>query len=319
MSEVTTLNTTLKQILNVLMQSTNRIVTAINKVGSILAKTSVIGRKLSTSAFGKETGITKIGQFNQMIDQMFQGVKGTSFGSKEEGAPKGGIFSGLTKDFKGVQKLFKNVGKTIGSKVGGAFKSLGPQMLMFALIMEPLQALIGAFLEPLEALTPLFEAWGGILSQLLIPVVQILLAVLMPLTPAFVAIAEALLPLIELLASSVGWLVPVVEILASLIILIARFGEVMIQLWGWLRVGFETITAFAGGFATFFTGLFEGISNFFLGISNFFTTLWANIINGVRNFGDAIGNFFSDLWNGLLEAGRNFLEGGFDGDPDTWW
>lgn len=318
--QLTTLNTTLKQVLNVMMQSTTRIVTAINKVGSILAKTSVIGRRLGTSAFGKETGITKIGDFNKMIDQMFQGVKGTSFGTPaEEGGKKGGIFSGLTKDFKGIKKGFKNVGKSLMSTVGKSFMALGPQMALFALIMEPLQALIGAFLEPLDALIPIFEAWGSILSQLLVPIIGLLIDILVPLTPAFVAIVNALMPLIELLASSVGWLVPFVEILAQLIILVANVVGVFTNLIGGLGIVFEVVNQVAATISSFFSGLLEGVNLFVQGFGQFFANLWDNIISGIRGFGETIQNFFDDLWNGLLEKGRNFLEGGFDGDPDTWY
>lgn len=338
--QLTTLNTTLKQVLNVMMQSTTRIVTAINKVGSILAKVGIIGKGLSTSRLAKQTGISKIGDFNKMIDQMFQGVKSITLGTtgEETGKPAGflsifeqmkadftkgfdlgGAGTQLGKRFKGVQKVMGGVGKTLMKSVGGAFMSLGPQMALFALIMEPLQALIGAFLEPLDALIPIFEAWGSILSQLLVPIIGLLIDILVPLTPAFVAIVNALMPLIELLASSVGWLVPFVQILAQLIILVANVVGVFTNLIGGLGIVFEVVNQVAATISSFFTGLIEGVNLFVQGFGEFFARLWENIINGIRGFGETIQTFFEDLWNGLLEKGRNFLEGGFDGDPETWW
>jgi len=69
----------------------------------------------------------------------------------------------------------------LGGEFGGQFKTMGKM----ALVMAPMQALIGGILEPFEPLTEIFGMFGEMIGIGLLPIVQALIPALMSFVPLF--------------------------------------------------------------------------------------------------------------------------------------
>ena len=91
------------------------------------------------------------------------------------------------------------VAKGIGGAMMGGISSLGPQMLALSLVMKPIGALLEGIMEPLEPITDLFGAVGEILGTLLIPIVNDIMKVFMPLLPILIDVVKALNPVIAIM------------------------------------------------------------------------------------------------------------------------
>ena len=104
------------------------------------------------------------------------------------GVGKGLPLKTMGKAFGGIKK----VGKAGFNAMGSAFGAMGPQMML----MQAAMGGIGAFLAPMELIGVYFEAYGSILSQLLVPVMEGLMPLFDGLIPIFEQVVAALLPVV---------------------------------------------------------------------------------------------------------------------------
>lgn len=283
--------------LTALMQiNLNKLILAVVNNTKWISQLIVIGRRnLDKSTFFK--GMSKL--------QISKKIEGISTPITQGIGPKQALGGIDKKTVKNSKKFFGNMGKSMKGMMKGS-----AQMALMSLAMEPLNAMISAFLEPMEMLTPLFEAWGSILSQLLIPIVIVLMDVLMPLTPVFISLVEALMPLILLTVSIIGWLVPLIELLAAMTIALLNLVSIITNSLSILTVLSEGIRVFFATFFGFFTDGWKWISDGLAEIANGIKNFWDNIINGVK---DATGNLFDiieETWEGLTSIFRTKETGG---------
>lgn len=231
-----------------------------------------------------ETAVPPADQLLQNLTQQGEGIDlAGTFGKITGGAPGKKQMGGFSKAIKGA---------------AGGLAAMGPQMLIFSLLMEPIQALLGAFLEPLNMLLPIFEMWGTILSQLLMPIVMALMAILMPLTPLLIAIVNSLMPILDIILPLIMILVPVLELLiAGLLVVINIFTIVT-----------EAIGGFFQMLADFLARLSDAFFGWIQGAVDWFNNLLTGIVDTIIGF-----------WQDLMDKIKGFFEGGFDGDPDTWY
>lgn len=273
----------LDKLISAVHSNTDILAHAIFNSMTVLGNT-IIGAKLGEtpgatpgkSAFQEaidlfEGAVENLGEF--MVEELQlvkTGVSGTGTGKKQDKQAKG---------------FFKTMKKGLGGMVKASAK-----MALIGAVMEPINAMIQAFLEPMEMLTPLFESWGTILSQAIIPIVIALMEALMPLTPAFVAIMEALMPVAMFLVSIIHVLIPVMVLLAELVIVIANFFKVIFEGLSILTGVVYQIGGLIEGLADLLTGLFKHVSDFF------------------NNIADAVKNFIDEFIEKSKEFGRNIAD-----------
>lgn len=185
--------------------------------------------------------------------------------------------------FMGMGGGTANVLSGLGSSLMASFGPLG-------ILLQLLQPLISAFLEPLEMLTPMMEMWGTILSQLLVPVMLMIMAILEPFTPVIISLTQALLPIIELVLGLMTPLLPLINVLAWIL-------DLVLKLVGWLT-NFASIGSY---FSQYLTGMVqEGI-----------TRMKENFLNG-----------FVDMIQNAVERMRALVLGAFDNIKNKskdWW
>jgi len=343
-----TINETIKSALNTLtVKLSNEIRSAANLLTkAILTGTRMgqTGKGVGKSQLGQDFGVTKIGDLFTKLNEYFKPIpqivkqvgqsaqpnlKTGWFGSVGAGQvispqrmqaiqqsipqPTGGfkkIFGSMGKMLKGV---FGNVGKSL-------FASFGPMMLLF----QMLSPLIQAFLEPLDLMTPLFESWGTILSQLLIPIILSLMDILMPFTPVLEALVQLLLPILDIIPAIISWIVPLIEIITTGATgIISAVSVVVTFIMGAVNTGISFIGEYIAAIAGFFINISEKFTAFFQWAISWASDLWEGIIDKFRGVGNRIKRVFGDIWDDIVETIRDkfnvFSGGGLDNNPDTWW
>ena len=236
-------------------------------MASTFVKAILTGRNVGKTALGQEFKLTSKKDLFPQIDKIF-----APKALPEEG---GTPIKKLGKSLKGI---FKDVAKSIGA-------SFSPMMLLF----QMLQPMIQAFLEPMDLLSPLFESWGTILSQALIPVVLALMDVLMPLTPLFDSIVANLLPILQILIPIVQILIPAIEAIVTILMFVF---DIIGMLGAYMAV---FITFIGGAVAWFSETVFGAIRNFMIGI----VAVTTSIRNAISNFIDGVTAFWSNLVGGV--------------------
>ena len=294
----------IKQLTAVVQLNLNRLVLALVNNTKWLASVAGIGKKISASSMGKQLGVKTMAQFLEKVSAIQPPtdaiVQAFNFGPQ----PSGGT---AAPPAKGIKKLFlgmKSGMKGMGAAAKGILSSV-PQLALMAIVLEPLTALLGAFLEPLEMLTPLFESWGSMLGQLIIPIALALMEVLMPFTPMIQALVSMLVPLIPLLILIFKIMNPIIFVLPFIIDAITMVANVL------------TIVTVAIGGVVEIANTF--IDNVIKGIADWLGGLWDLVSTWAGNIVAAIVNWVRDAVQSVKEAVSNFFKGGFDGDPDTWY
>ena len=261
------------------------------KVGEVIATISAIGKGTGASLW-QDMGITgtgtpnkkgvpsvKMTDVNQKIMSVLQGkslfnnmgLATTSrpmptFSPPQQRADPMAIFNPTSpppesseshqglKSFGHFAAGFPNLKKTM-PKVLEGFKSLGPQMMMMALVTKPLTAFFEGLFAPLEIFSTYFGAFGTILSQALMPAILMWVPVLNALIPVIVQLTNAAIPLINL------GLIPMMILLNVAVI--------------------PALT----GLATLLTGLSNALEPLNRTVQN--------VTNTIQNFGSGVSDFFS--------------------------
>lgn len=181
----------------------------------------------------------------------------------------------------GIGGLFKGIGQSMKPMVS-QFAAMGPQMLAMSLIIQPIQAFLEGILTPLEPLTELFGAFGEILGTALIPLVNMLMAFLMPMIPVLQGIANLLAP-----------------ILPILFMMLTPFGQLMAI--------FQIIGAFMPpDIAAWFTNLpniiGDTLTNLGTIIQTSLSSIWAVIVDSIGGLGFQIGVAVTKAINDFLHT-----------------
>lgn len=201
------------------------------------------------------------------------------------------------------------------------FASLGPQAMLAAVALQPIQELLTGLLEPLEPITDIFGTFGTYLSQMFLPVMNIITPFLVSLMPIFSAIGSALGPIISLIFqfSGIGvW----ISILTPLIPLITFLAELFSSLMTAISPLLGLIGGMLGmlidlGITKLIMGIAGAIGN--LGVSMGSIILWfAKVSSAISGFVDKIINLFNTFknfnWN---DIGTAVTGGG--ADKYGWW
>lgn len=273
-----TFTTTLKTALNPIVAGFIELVKAVGLLGHLLSSSA---KKLAKF----DSGLTKVE--SQLSSIAFStGNQITAIGTTSPAAP-------APAKKNPIGDMFNSIGTAIKGAMG--------TMLMAAVVLEPVMAMMGAFLEPLESLTPVFEMFGAILSQDLVPIMPPLINLFMTLIPLIMSLVVAFMPITNLIVGIINTLIPVIQIVISIII-------VVVNTIGMLTQVFNVVAAAVEWVAAAFTGISKIITDFFGFISNGFS----NIIN-------VVGDMFTGWIDSARQWARDLLKNGFDGDPNTWW
>ena len=331
------LHAALSPITGAIQTSTQALSNEIRNHGLLLSKLLGTGIKggVAQSAIGKEMGETTVPGLFSKFEKIFAPL-GDTFKSlltslpKINMAPLGGIVAKDTAEsiqpqtqaapsqnmagklFKGLGSSLKGIGKMITS-------SFSPIMLLFQIISP----MINAFLEPLELMSPLFESWGSILSQLLVPIIMALMDALMPLTPVFVALVNMLMPIIMIVAGLLQLLAPFIELLASGLTGGLNFIGMFTNFAGGITVGLSVITDAVSVITSWFINIQTKLSDFFAYIGGWFDGLWTRIREKIAGFGNRVTAVWKEVIDGIFTKIKDkfkvFSGGGLDQDPNTWW
>ena len=284
--------TLLSHIAETLRNGFQQMINTLNRVAQIQTQISAINRQFTSATFFKDNtplgATTDMHMVNQIISDMFSGKKDLFPGM----TPAGGMDG--KKEQKGIKALFSS----IGSSMKAAF---GPM----ALIMQILSPLINAFLEPMDLMSPLFEQWGMILSQLLYPIILALMPALEQLTPIFESLIFALMPIVMVIVNLIVALTPLLSLISMVVTVV----------FSWIG----GLTSFLG----IFSMMLAHVQNFFQNMKNVAQTWVSDAINGVKNFGtrirDTLAEGVQEILDRVKEKFQIFKGGGLDNNTETWW
>lgn len=281
-----------------------------------------VGRiaKIQQSTFGKQEGIGGQDDLLSYLQKIFSGDIFQPL-SEKSGASSGG---GGGKAVKGLGKMLETTFKDIGESILSAFDPM-------LLILQLIQPAISAIIEPLNLLSPLLEAWGQILAQLLYPVVIALMEAFEPITPILQMVVESLLPIIELLVLVIQIFAPILEIIAQFIAMSILVGTTALsplvaglQFLGGMMVMISDII-----FGTM-AGVMNSINEFLTYISTTISNVFTNAVNIMRDGGIQIRDAITGVWDDIINSVGDFIDrikekfnvfsgGGLDNNTDTWW
>jgi len=278
----------------------------LNKLGQAIGDAAYsIGyfNKYAMDLSGKALGTISTNRPQGLLDQLYTDIRENAKSTFEKKAT-------ADKNDKG------------GGGIAGAIKGIAGMLkglLKATLIIEPLASMLDAFLAPLEFITPFFELWGAMLSQILMPMMPELMEIMTELTPLIAQIVLTASPIAELSASMLSAMIPLLTVLISILNFILSIIAVLTNLVSVLKVAMgylEVISTFVLGFIT---NMIDKATSSINGIGTFLGRMWDQAYNWLQGIIDSIKELFTSWFGSILETGRNFIEGGFDGDPKTWW
>ena len=307
---------------------------ALVKVGSAVKKGWQTPKKASRAFGAIKSRITDIrtsrriskasgGSLNSMIGST-SSIMNPFAGIRKSMSGIGAIGVNIAKvPFKAVAAPFKAIGKA-GAKtfkaMGNGVKQMGqmgPQMAMMAIVMEPLMAMLSAFLEPFDVLTVYFESFGTILGQLLVPVIEALIPILDQMIPVFEQLVTALMPAVVAAIEAVPWDMIIeagIQLLPIILTLVNAFTRVMIAIaplnnliMSGLMVGVNGLFLAMQPVVVLVDGLSRAVEKF-MG--------WLNkLVGGFETVTSGVEDFFNTL---SLDFG-NKSSGGSGGDDSEWY
>lgn len=248
---------------------------------------------------------------NQAMANMQSG--GMGYNQSKGGGQMIGMASATGSFLKqAVTGPFKVAGAAI-SPLTSALSSMGPQMMALSLVMGPIMDFLNAFLEPLSVLSEYFAGFGGILSQLLVPV----MAMITPLLDSVMGILMDLVPMLMPLMTQLFQLTGI-GMLTQILIPLMPLISSLVQLAGLV---INALTPILG----IVTGLIPIIMTSLMPAINFITDAITNTTKIITdNFGaiqkivsdvvNAVLGYFTGLWDDL---GTLITGGG--ADKHGWW
>jgi len=202
--------------------------------------------------------------------------------------------------FRGNNPIKGGLGKQAGNMAApfmGALSTMGPQFAMMAIVMAPVQALLEGLFEPFEMITDIFGAYGSILGQMFLPILQ-----------AFQPILLSFLPILSAIAPLFG----------QLIMLVFQFMTPLGLLMPLITALMTYITPIITGISGFITDLMVGLNalnplqllmNLFAGLGPLLNDAWNNVTGAWNN----IGRFFTEtipnsFWTMVNSIGKIFQD-----------
>ena len=200
-----------------------------------------------------------------------------------------------------LPKLAGGVAKGVGSSMLTKAAALGPQMLALALVMKPVGALLEGIMEPLEPITELFGAVGQILGVLLVPIVNQIMRILLPILPILVDVIRMLLPVINFLILPLTFLGnlmqglgPIIGMVTGVVATLFEAFQPLIDMLGenkGMMKLLEVAMAILSPIMTIVGGFVEILSGWI-------TTL----VNWIQDLADKISNAFGNPLDSLVNA-----------------
>lgn len=187
-----------------------------------------------------------------------------------------------------TMKKMGDVAKKPLGAMASQFASLGPQAMLAAVALAPMQELLTNLLEPLEPITDIFGAFGSLLSQMFLPVMQMISPFLVQLLPIMSAIGVALGPIVELIFqfSSIGiWIAILTPLIPLITTLASLFAQIMTAVAPLLTLFSSIVSLGIDLILNLLTSLFSG-----LGIS------LTDITTGITTFANAISDFVNKIF-----------------------
>lgn len=165
-------------------------------------------------------------------------------------------------------------------------------MLQAKLVMDPLNAVLGAFLEPISVLTPIFKMFGSMFSQLLLPLIPPLVEAFMQLTPIIDIMIEGLMPIITSL-------IPIIELFGQWLQFLVPYFEVLYAIIGGLG---DILGVFIGWLTGVLSGLLELLSNI-----PFIGSKFDGLADKIDGISTSFGDFDGALTNSIDALDYNTL------------
>ena len=277
-----------------------RLIQALQVLTSNIVKASVRPEAFLKSISGQTQGKGKAAGSSaslfDALDQFIEGLQMVRGLNDDPNAKTTADPNATKKDGAGYWDTMKKMGAMAKKPLGAMqkqFAALGPQAMLAAVALAPMQELLTNLLEPLEPITDIFGAFGSLLSQMFLPVMQIITPFLTALLPIMDAIGQALGPIVELIFqfSSIGiWiailtpLIPLISTLASLFAQVMTAVAPLLTLFSTLvSLGIDLLlnllTSLFGGLGISLTDITAGITNFAAAISDFVNKIFGWIEN----------------------------------------
>ena len=201
--------------------------------------------------------------------------------------------------------------------LASSFGAMFPQMAAMALVMEPIVAFIGGLLEPFSMITDMFGAFGEILGQAFLPILQdAIMPLLQAFMPIFVSLAQVLAPIIQLLFSfsGIGILIQIITPLMPILqLLFSALGQIMTALNPLFEVFSSIISLGIGAVLNWIVGLFGDLT----GAADGFANAIKSLGDWIEKVAQMIKGFFEFLsgdisWQGYQARGVEVTGGGAD-------
>jgi len=295
--QVSTLRNGFDKLFMSLQTNFAKLIAVFQNIGTNMIKAFIAPEAFKKAISGQPQGKGKAkgtaGEIFTFIDDLVGGLK-TIKGDEKD--PSSGSVENVKKSSP-IADMFNAARKPLGA-MKTQFASLGPQAMLAAVALQPIQELLTGLLEPLEPITDIFGTFGTLLSQMFLPVMNLITPFLVTLMPIFDALGVALAPLVTLFFqfSGIGLLIAIIQPFIPLITLLATlFSQLMTAispLLGLIGGLFGILIDL--GITALITGIVGAIGN--LGINmNSIMTWFTNLSNAISAFVDKIVGWFNTI------------------------
>lgn len=199
-----------------------------------------------------------------------------------------------------------------GTILVAAFEAIAPLLPVIAEVLVAIvtaaMPLVDVIMTLVEAFAPLLPVIGDLIGALLPPLLDLLMSLLMPILELVAPLLDLLVPALQFLADVIGVVVgAVVWLLEALVGLITGNEET----GGRLKGVWEAIKSF-------FIGIGDWWSSLWQSVTSFATNAWQGLLNFFRGIPGWIGGIFAAAGQWLLNAGSNIVNGLRTGVTNMW-
>lgn len=156
---------------------------------------------------------------------------------------------------KNFEKSLLDIKSANSPQSSGGLPSIGPMMKLYFLI-KPLMELIKGLMEPLDPLMDIIGALGSILGLLLVPIIEPIVGLLIPMIPILIAGISVVTPMLKLLFLPITYL-------GAVLTLTTPYLEKILGVIGWL-------TSWVGALVDWIKKAMYSIANGFNKLTNVF-------------------------------------------------
>lgn len=208
--------------------------------------------------------------------------------------------------------IIQMLAETAGTLLVAAFEAVAPLLPIIAEVLTSIitaaMPLVDVVMTLIEAFAPLLPIVGDLIGALLPPLLELLMAILVP-------ILELVAPLLDLLVPALQFLADVIGVVVGAI---AWFLETLV---GLITGNEETAAALQevwGVIVGFFEGIGAWFADLWTSITDFAKNAWDGLINWFRGIPGWVQGIFAAAGQWLLNAGRNIVTGLRTGVTNMW-